>query len=181
MANGILKVGEITTSSGSGNITIGSGVTLNSNTPAFFINLDSDQTLTDNIVTKIQFDNVVFDTDSIYSTTNDRILIPSGKAGKYYIQGNITVNSQTSGNLDRGVSYIYKNGSQVAWSFQDFRGNPARQTTATVTAILDLVEDDYIEIHAMGDTVNSGAAIARGDTLSGNGFESWFHGCRIGA
>ena len=35
MANGILKVGEITTSSGSGNITIGSGVPLLSNTPAF--------------------------------------------------------------------------------------------------------------------------------------------------
>lgn len=35
MANGTLKVGEITTSSGSGNITIGSGVTLNSNTPAW--------------------------------------------------------------------------------------------------------------------------------------------------
>ena len=31
MANGTLKVGEITTSTGSGNITIGSGVTLNSN------------------------------------------------------------------------------------------------------------------------------------------------------
>ena len=29
MANGILKVGEITTSTGSGNITVGSGVTLN--------------------------------------------------------------------------------------------------------------------------------------------------------
>ena len=34
MANGTLKVGEITTSSGSGNITIGSGVTLVNNTPA---------------------------------------------------------------------------------------------------------------------------------------------------
>ena len=35
MADGTLKVGTITTSSGSGNITIGSGVTVNVNRPAF--------------------------------------------------------------------------------------------------------------------------------------------------
>ena len=35
MADGTLKVGTITNSAGSGNITIGSGVTLLSNVPAF--------------------------------------------------------------------------------------------------------------------------------------------------
>ena len=49
MANGILKVGEITTSTGSGNITIGSGVTLNVNTPAFDVNLAANQTASDNV------------------------------------------------------------------------------------------------------------------------------------
>ena len=35
MADGTLKVGTITTSSGSGNISIGSGVTIDVNKPAF--------------------------------------------------------------------------------------------------------------------------------------------------
>ena len=55
MANGTLKVGEITTSTGSGNITIGSGVTLLSNVPAFFAYSNSDQTVTDAATTKVEF------------------------------------------------------------------------------------------------------------------------------
>ena len=43
MANGTLKVGTITTSSGSGNITIGSGVTVNVNRPAWYVKLSGDQ------------------------------------------------------------------------------------------------------------------------------------------
>ena len=45
MADGTLKVGTITTSSGSGNISIGSGVTLNSNAPIFYGYLSSNQTV----------------------------------------------------------------------------------------------------------------------------------------
>ena len=40
MADGILKVGTITNSAGSGNITIGSGVTVNVNRPAFEVKKD---------------------------------------------------------------------------------------------------------------------------------------------
>ena len=57
MANGILKVGEITTSSGSGNITIGSGVTLLSNTPAFEARLGSDQTFSDAATVNDDYDH----------------------------------------------------------------------------------------------------------------------------
>ena len=53
MADGTLKVGTITTSSGSGNITIGSGVTLLSNTPAFFAHVASNTSMSDATSTKI--------------------------------------------------------------------------------------------------------------------------------
>ena len=67
MANGILKVGEITTSTGSGNITIGSGVTLKSNVPAFEARLNGDQTsITSGTATKAQINEEVFDTDNCY-------------------------------------------------------------------------------------------------------------------
>ena len=66
MANGILKVGEITTSSGSGNITIGSGVTLLSNVPAFEAYLSSAQSISDASYAKVQCNTEVLDTDNCY-------------------------------------------------------------------------------------------------------------------
>ena len=92
MANGTLKVGEITTSTGSGNITIGSGVTLLSNTPAFEAYLSATQTVSDATATKVQFDTEVFDTDSTYdNATNYRFTVPSDKAGKYFIYAGLNV------------------------------------------------------------------------------------------
>jgi len=83
MANGTLKVGTITTSTGSGNIHIGSGVTLQSNVPAFEAYLSTDQSsITSATLTKVQFANTHFDTNSNYSTTNYRFT-PS-EAGKYF-------------------------------------------------------------------------------------------------
>ena len=53
MADGTLKVGEITNSAGSGNITIGSGVTVNVNRPAFEAYLSANQTPGDAVDTKL--------------------------------------------------------------------------------------------------------------------------------
>ena len=50
MADGTLKVGTITNSAGSGNIAIGSGVTLLSNVPAFEAYLSSDQTISNALI-----------------------------------------------------------------------------------------------------------------------------------
>ena len=98
MADGTLKVGTITTSSGSGTITLGQSgetvdmtngtITLNSsmkNTPAFKVYLGSNQSVTNSTDTKINLNTEVFDTDSAFdSTTNYRFTVPSGKGGKYY-------------------------------------------------------------------------------------------------
>ena len=179
MANGILKVGEITTSSGSGNITIGSGVTLNSNTPAWFVNLSADQTgVTDNVATKVQFNSEEFDTDSIYdNSTNYRLTIPSGKAGKYQIEANVFVEHNAS-TLNRAIAYIYKNGSAFASTFLDFRNNPIQKSNVIVSAIMDLSAGDYIEIFGFGDSTDSANVAFKGDSTTR---ESWFQGYRIGA
>ena len=69
MADGTLKVGTITNSQGSGNITIGSGVTLLSNVPAFEAYLASDQTVSSGVVTKIQFNIEDLDTNNNYDNS----------------------------------------------------------------------------------------------------------------
>ena len=81
MADGILKVGTITNSAGSGNITIGSGVTLLSNVPAFFAYLSTTTNLSDGVTTKVVCDIEDFDTDNGYVPSTGEFTVPV--AGKY--------------------------------------------------------------------------------------------------
>jgi hypothetical protein len=143
MANGILKVGEITTSTGSGNITIGSGVTLNSNTPAFAATLSADQSISNSTATKVTLDTESFDTDSAFAS--NKFTVPSGRAGKYLFIGNVGYVNLT--NEDESRAMIYKNGA-IAASVATFQGQNGSSGLA-VQAILDLAVDDYIELYAL--------------------------------
>ena len=186
-----LETNTIDTVSGTTNLTIGStntstitvpnGKLTGQNFPAWFINLSADQTgVTDNVATKVQLNTVEFDTDSIYdNSTNYRLTIPSGKAGKYQIEANVFVISNSGvSTFNRGVAYIYKNGSPFCSSFLDFRNNPTQKTNIVVSAVIDLAVGDYIEIFGMGDSTDSGDVSFRGDSSAR---ESWFQGYRIGA
>ena len=157
MANGILKVGEITTSSGSGNITIGSGVTINVNRPAFSAYLSADQSIANATVTKINLNVESFDTDDAFdSSTNYRFTVPTGGDGKYFFVGTITWVNLT--NEDEGQVRIHKNGTFVQGSgyFQGQNGT----VTYQATQVLNLVAGDYIELH--GYQVSGGAISADG-------------------
>jgi len=157
MANGILKVGEITTSSGSGNITIGSGVTINVNRPAFSAYLSADQSIANATVTKVNLNVESFDTDDAFdSSTNYRFTVPTGGDGKYFFVGTITWVNLT--NEDEGQVRIHKNGTFVQGSgyFQGQNGT----VTYQATQVLNLVAGDYIELH--GYQVSGGAISADG-------------------
>ena len=157
MANGTLKVGEITTSSGSGNITIGSGVTINVNRPAFSAYLSADQSIANATVTKINLNVESFDTDNAFdSSTNYRFTVPTGGDGKYFFVGTITWVNLT--NEDEGQVRIHKNGTFVQGSgyFQGQNGT----VTYQATQVLNLVAGDYIELH--GYQVSGGAISADG-------------------
>ena len=86
MADGTLKVGTITTSAGSGNITIGSGVTVNVNRPSFSAE-GTGLTVANSTDTKVVGATENFDTDSAYSTSTGRFTVPTGQAGKYFYYG----------------------------------------------------------------------------------------------
>jgi len=118
MANGTLKVQNIETSSGSGTITLGqsgetialgSGVTSKMNHPAFEAYLSSDQTLSDGVVTKVEFDTEVFDTDSCYDNSTNYRFTPT-VAGKYYISTGLKTEC-TAQSIQNSTISIYKNGS----------------------------------------------------------------------
>ena len=83
MADGTLKVGTITNSAGSGNIAIGSGVTLLSNVPAFEATMSANQGLTSGATTKVEFDTETFDTDGMYDHSTNYRFTPT-VVGKYF-------------------------------------------------------------------------------------------------
>lgn len=135
--------------------TIPSGVTLTNNgtasgfggtnTPAFYANRTSSQSITTGTWTKVQFDNEVYDTGSAYDpTTNYRFTVPSGEGGKYFISGQ----SRLLGvYLSWGQLGIYKNGTIIAQNGGQYGTNDYRYPL-NVSRVLELSAGDYIEIYA---------------------------------
>ena len=131
MADGTLKVGTITTSSGSGTITIGqsgetitipSGATItNSGTatgfgesgPAFYAKATEGNTsFTASTVVKIPYTQEQFDTDNCYDPSTNYRFTPT-KAGYYLITVAAEARSNSSSSGSNSI-YLYKNGSSIA-------------------------------------------------------------------
>ncbi len=131
-----------------------------SNTPAFMVSLNASQTLSHNTTTKILLDREIVDTDSAFAS--NKFTVPSGEAGKYYIQFS-TLAYDSSGVLKLSRPMIYKNGSMVAERIQDPTQN-FYNISDTLSIILDLSVSDYIEFYYKGQTGDSGDFIVQGNS-----------------
>jgi hypothetical protein len=111
MADGTLKVGTITTSSGSGTITIPSGVGLTGqNYPAFEAYISSSPTISTATNTVIAYDAENFDTDSAYDTSTYKFTPQT--AGKYFVYAKARINSGTDS--DDNEIFLFKNTTAFA-------------------------------------------------------------------
>lgn len=93
-------------------------------------------TLTDNVENILTFDTENFDTDGFHSTSTntDRLTIPTGKGGKYLLQGQFQLT--TAGSAGRFSIRFAKNGT-VIWRSEVFdKGTtfPSPQTSLVVNA-----------------------------------------------
>jgi len=163
-------------------ITIPSGATITnsgtatgfgeSNTPAFQMRRDSDQTgLSDNSAVKIIFNQDVIDTDSATDTSTGRFTVPSGKAGNYFLYGYVSVYS--AGNIRGGSLRMYKNGSAVYFPQWQF-GQAQSQGVFVTSGILNLSASDYVELYA-NINVDSGTS----DLANSNGYNNIFGGFKL--
>jgi hypothetical protein len=187
MADGTLKVGTITTSSGSGTITLGqsgetvtvtNGVMSGQNYPGFHAFLSSGQTLSDGAETKLQINSEVYDSDSDYDNSTNYRFTPS-IAGKYMVYGAAILSSGASANNLESELYIKKNGSTVGKSSDNFNSNYANVNTQTLQIVIDMNgSSDYVELYGACNTVNSGDATAFGDSTQQR---TYFGAYRIGA
>ena len=176
MADGTLKEGTITTSSGSGTITIGqsgetlalgSGVTSQMNQPAFRVT-GGDQSLTNDTSTKLQFNTVDFDTDSAFDTTNYRFIVPSGKSGKYYFETYISIPGIDDGEF--GQNWIRLNDTTNLNIIREHMSGPNQFYRQIISIILNLNVGDFVE--AFGYQNSGGSQTAT---------TGYFSGFRIGA
>ena len=96
--------------------------------------------------TAITFNTEVFDTDSFHSTSSNtsRITIPSGKAGKYLVNGQIMIDSAGSGGA-QGVLYL--NGATRYVSYIS-NATPLAAPSVIWNNVLNLSVGDYIELFA---------------------------------
>tara|TARA_R110002074_G_scaffold198802_1_gene366493 strand:+ start:528 stop:1103 length:576 start_codon:yes stop_codon:yes gene_type:complete len=149
--------GTVTLGSSGDTFTVPSGVTMVNNgtqtgfggvnTPAFQAKVSSSQSISDDTFTKIQFNTEDFDTDGVYdNSTNYRFTVPSGQAGKYAIYFAVTLDGESSSNLDSSLVEIRKNGTNIFGNEFLLLSNPLRYVPNVATFITELSVSDYIEL-----------------------------------
>ena len=191
-----LKVDTILKRTGTGTITLGqsgdtitipSGATLNSAgtntltgismTPAFFVTLTANQTVSDNVKTLVTWTNEVYDTNSAFAS--NKFTVPSGQAGKYNFYINITLGTSGSFGVRNPRAYIYKNGTSIYY-FQgpnNEQGNDNIAVNGTLS--LDLAVADYIEVYGRNDNDQGTPYILGKSGDSPNEERTWFGGYKV--
>ena len=168
MANGILKVGDIQTSSGSGTINIGqSGETVNfptgvtvsglTNTPAFLASKTSNQAVSSAATTKVTFDNEVYDVGSSFDSNKGTLVSQSSgtfsmsATGYYFVIWNLSSNFTVSGSQDSGTWDILgtSNNSTYAsigqsWEAYDYAEHRTNATSIQVLFNCNDVSNDKL-------------------------------------
>ena len=169
--------GTVTLGSSGDTFTVPSGVTVNmssatqtgvggNNTPSFMAFLSSDQTLSDNVYAKVQFNTEVYDTDSAYdNSSNYRFTVPSGEAGKYLVIYQLLM-YDSNANLYGARSALYKNGSLHQEALNEGGTSSATfyNDTQNVSVIVDLAVSDYLEVYGRGNTSDSGTFVVNGNS-----------------
>ncbi len=141
------------------------------NTPYFYGEKASAQTITRNVTTKITgFTTDELDTDSAFDGTT--FTVPSGKAGRYYFHACVASDYTAIGSDgERNLLYFYKNGSGLG-IYHDFFINSSynlAQVTNAYSTIVDLNAGDYIElfIYNKDGNASGNAQIASGSHFFG--------------
>ena len=120
------------------------------NTPQFSAQLGSNQSLSNNTLTKINFNTELFDPQSTYDNSTNYRFTPA-VAGNYFIYTSIRF---TNGGTYEPVLYPYKNGSGIHWVTAT-KAASAQYINVSLGFSLTLDDDDYIEIYARQDSGSS--------------------------
>ena len=154
-----IEVNEIDNLSGSSTLTLGkdntttldlgSNITSGTmiNRPAFKVTLSSNQTLSDDTLTRLAWDTEEYDTDNAFDTSTYLFTVPSGKAGKYVFEFHVFGDDIDDG--DTWSTYLELNGTAVVGSFEAKRGSGATQNCETSGCVtVTCAAGDTVEVVA---------------------------------
>ena len=139
-------------SSNASTIALGSGdVQSNMLYPAFEAYRSSNQTPSNNTLTKVQFNTEILDTDSCYDNSTNHRFTPT-KAGKYFVYAQIRIDAESITDLRECRLDIYKNGSVFKNASINFGStNAIDNACVLVNGVLDMNgSSDYLEIFGYG-------------------------------
>ena len=137
------------------------------NTPAFQVTLGSNDTISNDTYTKLDFGSETLDTDSAFAS--GKFTVPSGKDGVYFFSSAITLDGDSSSNLTSAEFRFHKNGSNAGNGVGNiFSNNPIRYTSLASSIKISLVAGDYMEIYALINSEDSsGGRVLSGSSFSG--------------
>ena len=125
-------------------ITLASNMT---NAPSFLAYRSTNQDITDNTITKVEFDTEDFDTDNCYDNSTNYRFTPTVR-GKYFVYASCRGDAKSDSQIQYHTIFIYKNGSQVAKQTQNFQANYPRIMNVPISYVVDMNgSTDYLEIH----------------------------------
>ena len=142
--------GTVTLGGSGDTFTLASGVKQQLLRPTFMALSNTNQSIPNSTLTKLQFADEQWDTNSAYSTTDHRFTVPTGYAGKYFFKAHFLIQS---GDDKEYYLYLYKNGSLVTYTLgKEVTGGGAGNAMASTSATLDLIVGDYIEAYGYNGT-----------------------------
>tara|TARA_R110002074_G_scaffold399430_1_gene592673 strand:- start:47 stop:574 length:528 start_codon:yes stop_codon:yes gene_type:complete len=132
------------------------------NTPAFAAKMNGTQSVSHNTSTKIEVDTELYDTNSAYNTSTYRFT--PGVAGKYLVTWNIYCDGGGQSNLRIANAQIYVNGTLSYISGYDKAAGYENNGRESLSAVITLDDNDYIEPYFYAFTQNSAAVTIGGGT-----------------
>ena len=154
-------------------ITIPSGVTIaNSgtatgfaaNTPYFFASLSSNQTVSDSVYAKVEFNDEEIDSDGTYDNSSNYRFTPT-TAGKYYVFTHMVFYSSVNENINGVGVQIYKNGTRYINSDATHHTHQPTRYQSFSAGIIDFNgSSDYVEAYAYVDVTSSATIYVQGNS-----------------
>jgi hypothetical protein len=126
------------------------------NTPAFEASLSADQSISNDVSTKVQFNTELYDTDSAYDNSTNYRFTPQ-TAGKYYVYFKVELYGGSTNNLHTTFLQIKKNGStEINSEFSAFPDNILHKIFIYNAGIVEMNgSTDYVEAFAIGTGGNA--------------------------
>jgi len=134
------------------------------NTPYFYVYLNSAQTVSDNTSTKIAFDTEVYDTGNDFDLTNDYFVVPED--GTYFFIGGVGFYDSGANNAINGCSSTIQLGSTViAQSENNFYSNAKPSFfSSELSVIRECSANDQITLYGRCDSTASNPRIGGGSS-----------------